>query len=105
MRDTYVDENAKGNPEENADDKVDRPVGEGAREGYKPDEGEENAKGGGDLGENESPLLTTCSLVAMKVFAIDTRDDGGKDELSAAQDQADKTVESHDGRREAKVYK
>lgn len=92
---TYIDKDAKGDPEKDAEDKVDRPVGKGAREGNEPDQGKEDAERRNDFGVNEAPLGAARALVVVEVLAVDTGDNGGEDELRAAQDQANKTVDGH----------
>jgi len=81
-----VDENTKGDPEKNAENNIDWPMRKCARKRDEPNQGKEYSKGGDDFRVNESPLRTMGTLVLVKVFAIDTSNNGRKDELSAAED-------------------
>lgn len=92
---TYVDQDTKGNPEEDANDNVDGPVGKGARERNEPYQGKENAEGSDDFRVNEAPLRSMGALGLVKVFTIDTGDNSGEDELCTTEDQADETIDSH----------
>jgi hypothetical protein len=48
--DTYIDEETKGCPPAQADDDIQRPIGQAVGEGDEPDKGEEERNAGNDLG-------------------------------------------------------
>lgn len=93
---TYIDEQAKDDPPVDAHENVQGPVDKGAREGDEQQQREEYAQGGHHLGVDEaaeSPRAGARSLV--QVLAVDAGDDGGKDELRGAKDEADDAIDSH----------
>lgn len=91
-----VDKDAECDPEENAEHKVDWPVSKGARKRNKPNQSKEDAKGRNDFGVDESPSVVVDAPGVAEIFAVDTSDNGSKDELCTTKDQADKAVEGHD---------
>lgn len=70
-------------------------MGEGARKRNEPDQGKEDAQGGNDFRVDEAPLVSAAAPAVVKVLAVDTGDDGSKDELCAAENQTDNTIDGH----------
>lgn len=95
---THIDEETKDGPPVEADEDVERPVGQAAREGDEPDEREEERDARHHLGVDEAadgPRVDALRVV--EELAVDAGDDGPEGELREPQGEDDDALETHVG--------
>lgn len=66
-----------------------------SREGKQPDQGQEDGYAGDSNGVDEAAESPGAGVGLVDVLTRDASDDGGENELRAAQKHADETIESH----------
>lgn len=71
---------------------------EAAGEGEQPDDGEQDSKSSDDFGVDEAALRPSAGVAdRVEIGAVESGDDGGKDQLRNAKDHANEVCQDHIG--------
>lgn len=93
-----VDQQTERHPPADGDDEIDGPVDEGAGEGEEPDNGQEDAETGYDLGVYEPPLIPRRGVAdGVEVVACEAGHDRGEGQFREAEDHRYDVDKDHFG--------